>query len=231
MNPTPTEARRLVRLLQLASPALPVGGYSYSQGLEWAVETRVVHDQPSAARWISGVLNGSVAGFEAPLLVRLLRCWRAGDREGVARWNEIHLAARETAELRAEALQMGYSLKGLVLELGILPAPMARALHALEPASYPAAWSAACAGWEIDEQATLTTYAWSWLENQVLSALKLVPLGQVAGQALLLELGAALPGVVETARALDDDELSNFAPGLTIASSRHETQYSRLFRS
>jgi urease accessory protein len=218
-------------MLQLASPALPVGGYSYSQGLEWAVETRVVHDHPSAARWISGVLNGSFAGFEVPLLVRLLRCWRAGDSEGVARWNEVHLAARETAELRAEALQMGYSLKGLVLELGILPAPMARALHALEPASYPAAWSAACAGWEIDEQATLTTYAWSWLENQVLSALKLVPLGQVAGQALLLELGAALPGVVETARALDDDELSNFAPGLTIASSRHETQYSRLFRS
>jgi urease accessory protein len=108
---------------------------------------------------------------------------------------------------------------------------MARALQALEPASYPAAWSAACAGWEIDEAATLTTYAWSWLENQVLSALKLVPLGQVAGQALLLELGAALPGVVETARALDDDGLSNFAPGLTIASSRHETQYSRLFRS
>jgi len=231
MNPVATDAHRLVRMLQLASPALPVGGYSYSQGLEWAVETHVVHDRQSAARWISGVLNGSFARFEAPVLVRLLRCWRADDSEGVARWNEIHLAARETAELRAEALQMGYSLKGLVLELGILPAPMARALQALEPASYPAAWSAACAGWQLEEGAAVTTYAWSWLENQVLAALKLGPLGQVAGQALLLELGAALPGVVEIARGLGDDELSNFAPGLAIASSRHETQYSRLFRS
>jgi urease accessory protein len=231
MNPIPTDAHRLVRLLQLASPALPVGGYSYSQGVEWAVETRVVHDRPSAARWISGVLHGSFASFEAPLLVRLLRCWRAGDPDGVARWNEIHLAARETAELRAECLQMGYSLKGLVLALGILPAHMAHALEALEPVSYPAAWSAACAGWELDEDAAVTTYAWSWLENQVLAALKLVPLGQVAGQELLLELGAAIPGVVETACALGDDQLSNFAPGLAIASSRHETQYSRLFRS
>lgn len=231
MNPIPTDTLRLTRLLQLASPALPVGGYSYSQGLEWAGESRMVHDRQSAARWISGVLHGSFASFEAPMLVRLLRCWLAGDAEGVERWNEIHLAARETAEFRAEAVQMGYSLKGLVLQLGILPAHMARALQALEPASYPAAWSAACAGWELDEKAAVTTYAWSWLENQVLASLKLVPLGQVAGQELLLELGAAIPRVVETARVLGDDELSNFAPGLAIASSRHETQYSRLFRS
>ena len=128
-------------------------------------------------------------------------------------------------------VQMGYSLKGLVLQLGILPEKMALALQALEPASYPTAWSAACAGWEIGEDLAVTTYVWAWLENQVLAALKLVPLGQVAGQELLLELGASIPGIVEAARVLGDEELSNFAPGLAIASSRHETQYSRLFRS
>lgn len=231
MDPIPTEAQRLIHLLQLASPALPVGGYSYSQGLEWAVEARQVHDRHSAARWITGVLEGNVATFEAPLLVRLLRCWQAGDPEGVTHWNEIHLSGREGAELRAETLQMGFSLKALVLELGILTARLASALEALEPASYPAAWSAACAGWQIGEDAAVTAHVWSWLENQVLAALKLVPLGQVAGQELLLELGAGIPGIVETARAMSDDELSNFAPGLAIASSLHETQYSRLFRS
>ena len=231
MSTIRSDALRLTHLLQLASPALPVGGYSYSQGLEWAVESGQVNDRHSAARWISGVLHGNFASFEAPLLVRLLRCWLAGDSEGLARWNGVYLAARESAELRAESLQMGYSLKGLLLELGILPAEMALELQVLEPASYPAAWSAARAGWEIAEDSAVTAYGWSWLENQGLAAHKRVPRGQVAGQELLVELGAAIPGIVDTARAQGDDELSNFAPGLAIASSRHETQYSRLFRS
>jgi urease accessory protein len=231
INTIPTDTLRLTHLLQLASPALPVGGYSYSQGLEWAVESGQVRDRSSAARWISGVLHGNFANFETPLLVRLLRCWLASDREGLAHWNGVYLAARESAELRAETVQMGYSLKGLLLQLGILPERMALELRALEPASYPAAWSAACAGWDIAEDSALTAHAWSWLENQVLAALKLVPLGQVAGQELLLELGATIPRVVGAARTQGDDELSNFAPGLAIASSRHETQYSRLFRS
>src|SRR6476661_3532592 len=125
MNTIGSDALRLTHLLQLASPALPVGGYSYSQGLEWAVESGQVHDRPSAARWISGVLHGNFAGFEAPVLVRLLRCWLAGDSAGLARWNAVHLAARESAELRAETVQMGYSLKALLLRLDILPARMA----------------------------------------------------------------------------------------------------------
>ena len=79
--------------------------------------------------------------------------------------------------------------------------------------------------------AALTAYVWSWLENQVLAAIKLVPLGQVAGQRLLLALGARIPRVVAIAMTLDDADLSTFAPGLCLASARHETQYSRLFRS
>lgn len=215
---------RLVRLLQLASPALPVGAYSYSQGLEAAVEAGIVRDAASAGRWIGEVLDCSVAQMEAPVLLRLHAAWGAEDVAGAERWNALFLASRETAELRAESAQMGYSLARLLPELGV-PA------IGFEEIAFPTAFARAAAHWGIDAAGALTAYLWAWLENQAMAALKAVPLGQTEGQKMLLALGACIPELAARAAALEDDELCNFAPGLGLLSARHETQYSRLFRS
>ena len=203
---------KLARLLQLASPTLPIGAYSYSQGLEAAVEAGIVHDGASAERWIGDVLELSIARMEAQVLLRQLE-------EPSQALNDFFLATRETAELRAETLQMGHSLKKLLAELGV-------AVPIEEPA-LPSAFACAVRAWGIDQREALVAYLWSWLENQVMAAVKIVPLGQTAGQKILLSLGARL----EATAARDEAEWSNFSPGLAFLSSRHETQYSRLFRS
>jgi urease accessory protein len=198
------------RLLQLASPTLPVGAYSYSGGLEAAVEAGIVTDAASAQRWIGDVLAHSVLKMEAPLLLRMIE-------EPAVEWNEQFLASRETAELRAETAQMGYSLNRLLPDLGVEACPY-------EEPSFPAVFAHAVRAWGIPARQALTAYLWAWLENQVMAAVKAVPLGQTDGQKTLLALGARLGDVSE-------DEPGNFAPGLAMLSSKHETQYSRLFRS
>jgi urease accessory protein len=204
----------LARLLQLASPTLPVGAYSYSQGLEAAIEAGAVRDAPSAERWIADLLELSLARLELPLLRRQI------DDPTQAR-NDFFLATRETAELRAETLQMGHSLTRLLGELGI---PMA-----IRDPVYPTAYAIAVRAWDIEARAATIAYLWSWLENQVMAAVKAVPLGQTAGQRILLTLGARLEALA--AAELDEAQWSNFAPGLAALSARHEMQYSRLFRS
>lgn len=221
----------LVRLLQLASPALPVGAYSYSQGLESAVESGTVTDRDSAGRWIGDALTLSLAKFEAPAWVRFYAAWQVCDFGEVRRLNEWFRATRETAELRAETLQMGYSLRRLCLELGEFDAVSLTALADLEEVVFPAAFTFAATQWQIPARDGLVAYLWSWAENQVMAALKAVPLGQTDGQRLLLKLGGDLAAIADQVLVVDDGLLANFAPGLAIASSRHETQYSRLFRS
>ena len=205
------------RLLQLASPALPVGAYSYSGGLEAAVEAGVVKDAASAQQWISDVLEYSVGKMEAPILLRMME----GPAEEL---NRTFLASRETAELRAETVQMGFSLNKLLPELGVARLEM-------EEVSFPAAFAHAAAAWKIEPKAALTAYLWSWAENQVMAAIKAVPLGQTDGQKMLLLLGKRVEETVGQASAIKDEDLGNFAPGLAVLSSQHETQYSRLFRS
>ena len=215
---------KLARLLQLASPALPVGAYSYSQGLEAAIDAGAVRDAASAERWIGDVLVHSIATMEAPLLLRLCAAWSAGEADAAERWNSLFLASRDTAELRAETAQMGYSLAQLLPRLGAGEVP-------LEEPSFPAAFACAAAAWRIDPHDALVAYLWSWLENQVLAAIKTLPLGQTDGQRILVSLGGRLEDVARRAAGLEDDALVSFAPGLALHSSRHETQYSRLFRS
>ena len=209
----------LVRLLQLASPTLPVGAYSYSQGLEAAIEAGVVTDASSAEQWIGDLLELSMARMEAPLLFRMI-----SNPDDIEALNLLFLANRETAELRAETVQMGYSLNRLLPSLGV------EAL-AIEEPSFPAAFAAAVNAWQIDTHEALQAYVWSWLENQVMAALKAVPLGQTDGQQMLLALANRIPDIVSQAIATRDEDIGSFAPGFAILSSKHETQYSRLFRS
>ena len=221
----------LVRLLQLASPALPVGAYSYSQGLEAACDAEIVRDKDSARQWISDVLQFNIATMEAPIVARLYRAWQTEDLKSAAYWNHYFLASRETKELRAETEQMGYSMARLLVDGKFCDAARVATLADLQPKGFPAAFSFAAVSFSVPLEEALTAYLWSWLENQVIGAVKLIPLGQVAGQGLLFELGQYLPGVVEQALNLADDDLCNLAPGLAILSGKHETQYSRLFRS
>lgn len=222
----------LSRLLQLASPMLPVGAYSYSQGLEWMVEEGTVHDAASAEQWIGDVLKYSMCGFELPILLRLCHAWQEDNAAGIQHWNDVLCAGRETAESRAETLQMGYSLSRLLESLaeGTQPPQIAK-IQGLTAKSFPAVYACAVAIWQIPVLAAVQAYAWSWIENQVSAAMKTIPLGQVAGQRMLLSLGNRLPALVELASKLEDTELSNFTPGLALAFCKHETQYSRLFRS
>ncbi len=228
---TGTDTLALSRLLQLASPMLPVGAYSYSQGLEWAIESGDVQDVESAQAWIGDVLEHYQASFELPVLQRLYMAWKNEDMAEVQAWDDIYQAGRDTAEAYAETRQMGYSLVRLLEGLQTLPPGLMKAIAALPTPAFPTIYAGVAAHWNIALADALHAYAWSWLENQASAAMKTVPLGQVAGQRILFELGGRLPVLVAQAIALPEDGISNFCLALSIAGCRHETQYTRLFRS
>jgi urease accessory protein len=221
----------LVRLLQLASPALPIGAYSYSQGLESAVALDWIRDGETAERWIGDALELVVARGEAAALWRLLVAVERSDWISALEWNDWFRASREAFELRAETEQMGSALVKLLRDLDLLDPAAREASVAMHPITLPAAFAFAAHAFGISPEPAATAYLWSWLENQVLAAIKTIPLGQLAGQRLLTRLGARIPGALATARSIGDERMSTFAPGLALASSLHETQYSRLFRS
>jgi urease accessory protein len=204
----------LARLLQLASPTLPVGAYSYSQGLESAIDAGYVRDADTAQDWIGDVLELSVARMEAQVL-------RAQIASPTQERNDFFVATRETAELRAETLQMGQALAKLLHDMGV---PVS-----VEGPAYPSAFALAVRHWNIDAHDAVVAYLWSWLENQVMAAVKAVPLGQTAGQKMLSSLGNRLGPLADL--QLEESAWSNFTPGLAYLSAQHEIQYSRLFRS
>jgi urease accessory protein len=223
---------QLARLLQLASPALPVGAYTYSQGLEWAVESGVIRDEAGAGHWIADLLQHGIGSYEAPLVAALMAAWSAGDVAEIDYLNAEFLASRESAELRAETAQMGFSMRRLLRDLRDENlAPVATLVEALPEVAFPTVWAGIAAAWQIEPEAALTAYLWSWAENQVMAALKAVPLGQAAGQRLLADLGRQIPDVTVNRKNWPKTKWSNFTPAFAIACARHETQYSRLFRS
>ncbi|MDR3412716.1 MAG: urease accessory UreF family protein [Formivibrio sp.] len=213
------------QLLRLASPALPIGAYSYSQGMESAIEHAVVRDSVTARIWIADQLDGPVGRWEAPLLWHSLLAAEQEDWAQLDGLNQRWLASRETRELRAETEQTGYSLIQLLKALDAGELPLAGSVGLL------AAWALAARHWNIYPQAALQAYLWSWLENQVMVLMKALPMGQVAGQKLLGELLPELEVATQRAQSLPQADLSGFAPALAWLSARHETQYSRLFRS
>lgn len=220
----------LLRLLQLASPSLPIGAYTYSQGLEAAIEIGKVKDQGSAYAWIGESL-AVIADFEAPILWRLMKAFSARDADAVAHWTECFIAARDTAEFRAETIQMGYSLAKLVIELKVADDLLLEILTSQPEIPLPTAFACAAEALSVPHEAALLGMLFSTIENQVLACVKSVPLGQVAGQRLLLSLHPALEAATCRAQGLEDDELSNWAPGLSLLSMQHEVQYSRIYRS
>lgn len=217
-----------VRLLQLVSPSLPIGAFTYSQGLEWAVERRWVDDEESLATWLDELLHGPLARTDLPLLARLHAAAADDDLDRFARLADEALAWRESAELRAEERQKGRALGAVLdgLESGLDPAWR----HAAG-SGYLAGFAWACARWAVPVTQAAEGYAYGWLENQVIAAVKLVPLGQAAGQRVLHRLATRLPALVDGALACDDAALGASATTLAIASACHESQYTRLYRS
>ncbi len=222
----------LVRLMQLVSPALPVGAYTYSQGLEWAVESGRIRNETSAGEWIGDLMQHCIGRFEAPLVAALMQHWASGNTKEIARLNADFLASRESAELRAETAQMGFSLNRLLNDLGVPVLTTLRTqLAGLPEIAFPTVWSGLAAAWRIEPYDAVCGYLWAWAENQVMAALKAVPLGQAAGQRLLSQLGETVPAIAEAALTLPEEEWSNLTPAFALCCARHETQYSRLFRS
>ncbi|WP_017937091.1 urease accessory protein UreF [Zestomonas thermotolerans] len=218
-------------LLRLASPQLPIGGYSYSQGLELAVEQRLVHDPATARRWLADQLLLNLARFEAPLLLAHCRAAAAGDWSRLHELAALHRASRETRELHLESRQMGYSLQQLLDGLPELDGPTRERLAGIEEPGLALAWALAARAWGIAAEDALAAWLWGWLENQLAVLMKTLPLGQQAAQRLTSELLPSLEDARRLAEQLDEDAWGSAAFGLALASMAHERQYSRLFRS
>lgn len=224
-------------LMRLASPALPIGGFSYSQGLESTIEHRWVHDEATLVQWLRDCLALNMGRYELPLMHAMFDACARDCEPLLQSLHEEYLASRESAELHAETLQMGYSLLRLLSALSDnetmgTPVAAARSMLANEtPCALPLAWALAARHFGLDARQALAAYAWSWLENQVAAGIKAVPLGQQVGQRVFEQLQPVLAGALDRAPSCPPQAWSSFAPGLAMASAWHETQYSRLFRS
>ncbi|EGB14644.1 Urease accessory protein UreF [Pseudodesulfovibrio mercurii] len=223
MRPSP----QLLRLLQLASPALPVGAFAYSQGLEWGAE-HGLEDEAAAASWIFGVMEHGPARLDLPCLIRMHRAWLDDDEAEVRRWSARLLASRETAELRQEELQTGAALARLLRDLDL---DEAGAWTTFPRRTFAALFALAGARWGIETGDLSAALLFAWAENQAAAAIKLVPLGQTSGQRILSGAAGLIPGLVELALELPDAEVGGTAPGQVMASALHEIQRTRLFRS
>jgi urease accessory protein len=217
-----------LRLWQLISPALPVGAYAYSGGLESALHAEWLRDARDVEQWITGLLQHTLCRLDIPVLQRCYQAWTKADADQIQYWSGFILAAREASELRAEDLQLGRALATLLSDLDI---PEAQALRLSDSAPFVCLLALAGVKWRVPVEQLAAGWLWSWSENQVAAAIKLMPLGQTAGQKMLLQIAQVIPDAVATGLALHDDDIGAMAPGLGIASALHETQYSRLFRS
>ena len=216
----------LVKLMHLCSVSLPVGAYSFSQGMEYAIDAGWVKSPDQVQDWLECQLLFNLARVDLPLLARCMQALRRSDFEQLAHWNDFLIACRETRELRLTDLAMGEALLRLLPTLGVDPLFAKR-----EPASFVTLFAVACTQWNISLEGACLGFAWAWLENQVAAATKLVPLGQTQAQALVAKLQPMLTDAVLLSSQVNDDQLGSCLPGLALASALHETQYSRLFRS
>lgn len=218
----------LLRLMQLVSPSLPVGAFTYSQGIEWCVEAEWIIDADSLERWLSDLLQTNMQELEIPILLRLMQAWKDKDMTSLKHWSEMSMASRETCELRLEEKNRAVALFRLLSSLKIVDIDR---YESIIITSQAAGFSYASMAWKIPPHQACLGYVWSWLENLVIAAVKLVPLGQTDGQKILMSIASLVDEVIEKATLLADDQIGSSSPALAIASAQHETQYTRLFRS
>ena len=220
-------------MMWLSSPALPVGGFSYSEGLEAAVDAGVVLDEAGALRWLRGQLQLVLARAELPAAARSHAAWLCDDLPRLREVQAWVLSTRESAELRLQSQQMGRSMLDWLARLLPGHALLERAARLGTPPCWPLGFALGACALGLDAPRMLHALGFAWLDNQVQAALRGVPLGQSSGQRLLHALSQDLPAAVERALELRDrpESWQSFSPMLAVLSARHETQYSRLFRS
>ena len=220
----------LIQLIWLASPALPVGGFSYSEALEAAIDHERVHDETSCVEWLADQLHLSQARGDMALMAQAIPAWQAMNTERLRALSAWVHATRETHEMRLQTEQMGRSLLDWLRIQNKANAEALALCNEMRP-TYPMAMSLALSLAQAPLEQALQAYAFGWAENMTQAALKAVPLGQISGQKILARLAHEIPEAVQHAISLSDDERQAFCPMLAVLSSRHETQYSRLFRS
>ena len=218
----------VLQLWRLISPALPVGAYAYSQGLEYAIECEWVTDEASCLQWTEGVLTNNIAYLDLPILKRFYKGWEDDDSSSLKYWSNYLKASRETKELALEDQQIGDSLARLLSDIGF---DKATQWKQQPDTSYPLMFALAGQHWKIDCAELLMAYAWAWVENQVAAAMKTIPLGQTQGQRLLERLMPSIKAAADIGYNIEDHDIGRTCPGQVMASSLHEQQYSRLFRS
>lgn len=227
------DASSLLQLMWLASPALPVGGFSYSEGLEALIDQIPGATETDVAEWLVDQMHLAQARGDWPVLAQAIAAWRVGDTARVRTLNDWVLHTRESSELRLQTEQMGRSLTDWLRNLHAATPERAAAIDQLAalPPTYPVAFALAVAPSGASARDALLAFGFGWAENMVQAALKAVPLGQNAGQRVLARLAAELPAAVDYALTVTDDTRQAFTPLLAIRSAQHEVQYSRLFRS
>ena len=220
----------LMQLMWLASPALPIGGFSYSECLEASVDAGLVTSETEAADWLVEQLHTSLARADLAVIAQAIPAWQTADHTRIAQLNAWVLQTRESSELRAQTEQMGRSLLEW-LRNHTTAQPEQIALLASQQPTYPLAFALAASATGAPLRDCLLANAFGWAENMMQAAIKAVPLGQSSGQRILSALAANIPAAVDLALALDDENRQAFSPMLAILSARHESQYSRIFRS
>ena len=223
-----TEPFALLRLLHITSPALPIGAYAYSQGLEHAVSAGWVRDEKAACAWIVGLLETSMVRLDVPVLIRLYRAWKADNEDEVRHWTYFLYANREAAELQQQDQHLGRALASLLVSQQY---ERARSWLNADITSFATLFACVAATQGVTERDTVLGYLWAWTENQVAAAIKLLPLGQTAGQRILHKAMDVIVLTHERGVLIEDEDIGTLAPALAIGSALHETQYSRLFRS
>lgn len=227
MNINDSRDLSLPRLLQLVSPSLPIGSYSYSQGIEWAVEAGWITTVNDLQKWLAGLLEANIVYLELPVLKRMLNAWSKCDTDSIVHWSNYLLASRETRELREEEINRARAFYRVLVSLE----QQAIEHESILITSQLACYSYACQQWTIGFQQAAQGLICSWLENLVLAAVKIIPLGQTDGQRAIFDLSSKIPDIVAEADAVNDDDIGASSMALAIASAQHESQYTRLFRS
>jgi len=230
----PLPAPSLLQLMWLASPALPIGGFSYSEGIEAGVDSACIATFIEANNWLIDQLHLTLARADLAVVAKAIAAWRRDDLDRIYELNNWVLQTRETSELRLQTEQMGRSMLDWLRKQPSFHGNFhvdKNEHDFLKSPTYPLVFALAASSTQASVRDCLMSFAFGWAENMTQAAVRAVPLGQTDGQRILANLAEHIPAAVDAAMRLQDSERQAFSPMLAILSSQHETQYSRLFRS